>query len=80
MDKQGLDDDPILAMVRLLNQGDAVLFKASMTASMQAARSAYLDLKWGLVLDLSAGPKAFCALTSAVAIFCMVILSELNEG
>ena len=42
-----------------------------MTASTQADKSAYLLRKWGLVDDFSAGPKAFCALTQADAIFCI---------
>jgi hypothetical protein len=33
---------------------------------------AFMGKKCGLVDDLSAGPKAFCALTNAVAIFFII--------
>lgn len=43
-----------------------------MTASTQAERSAYLERKCGFVDDFNAGPKAFCAFTSALAMFLFI--------
>ena len=44
-------------------------FSASMTASTQADRSAYLLLKCGFVLVFRAGENFYCAFTSAAAMF-----------